>query len=502
MSAASVRPRRRAARVPGVAVLAAALLAAACAGPEPPASGGGPSVDPATVPGRIVLELWQLRGGVTLGGWATTNLNDELTGPDSAYQGDLGRFCARAVVTVELAGRLVQRQAYFYPPAAPADLALPDSGSAERVRECVLGAIRVVVPTPDSARGAALGDSVRGQMARAFGAGVEGPLSFFRSAFWIGAARFARDSLTAVAAFEALPAAADTARARTRVLAFAFLPASGLSLDPGSAVAGEYTPADTVPLDSAAAIAGLDSALWAPLRALVHDARPWSAERRAAAELLGPLRRWLGAAAALPPARRAAALYLADQVLERVRCAFPLCESRDSLQLAPLRALGAGFTWTELGGAWTYTRTWLTQARLLDRDSPLGQRILLAQLNAGMDFSGTCAAGAEAFRAVIQTGERYLERVPAGPIAADVHFVVGEAYRDVVALAAGAGDVYADASRYTGEAPEARRRALSHYRAAIAAAPGGPAARAAWRQAWWLMAGLAPRETRFYCVYD
>ena len=82
------------------------------------------------------------------------------------------------------------------------------------------------------------------------------------------------------------------------------------------------------------------------------------------------------------------------------------------------------------------------------------------------------------------------------------HFLVGEAYRDIVALAHGAGDIYADSSRYGAEAGPAALKAIEHYRAAMRAAPGSEAARQSWRRAWWLTAGLVPKDLRFYCVYD
>jgi hypothetical protein len=129
-------------------------------------------------------------------------------------------------------------------------------------------------------------------------------------------------------------------------------------------------------------------------------------------------------------------------------------------------------------------------------------RIFLFQLANGFDPSGTCAAGAEGFRRVIQNGEKYLERVPASPIAADVHYQVGDAYRDIFALARGAAGDYADSSRYGAEAGPATLKALEHYRAAMRAGPASPAARAAWKRAWWIEAGLVPRDVRFYCIYD
>jgi len=204
----------------------------------------------------------------------------------------------------------------------------------------------------------------------------------------------------------------------------------------------------------------------------------------------------------LAPPRRAAALYLADQVLERAMCSFRLCERERDPALAPLAALGAAVAWAPLGATNVYRHTWMSQARALSRDTPLGQRIFLAQLAAGFDFSGVCGGGAEAFRKVIDNGERYLARLPASPIAADVHYLVGEAYEDIVGLARGVGGDYADSSRYGREVHDAARRALAHYAAATRAGTASPAARAAWSRAWWLRAGLLPRDLHFYCVYD
>jgi len=34
------------------------------------------------------------------------------------------------------------------------------------------------------------------------------------------------------------------------------------------------------------------------------------------------------------------------------------------------------------------------------------------------------------------------------------------------------------------------------------AGPGAAVARAAWRRAWALQAGLVPQDLRFFCVYD
>lgn len=501
-------------RRPAVLLLLA-LGAAACRDAPPvritsDSAGAGIDVEPQSLPGRIALELWTLRPGITLGEWAATNLNDIVAPTDTQRVAEvLGDWCAVSTRVSELAGRRIVRQAFFYAPEPPEDRALPDSASADLVRSCVLGLIWARVPVPDSAGGAPLADSVRAQLAAVYAAD-SAPLSFWGSAFWSHQGRYRRDAVEVVSALRAPPPLGmpgDTAAPRRDVAAFAVLPASGVQLGPG---VSPGTPAfrvpDTLTLDSAARLAGLDTALVAPLIRLVADADAgiargtWSPPP--ADSLVRPLRRWVAAADGLPPARRAAALYVADQVLDRGQCAFQLCEPGDSAALAPLRAQGAAFSFSELGGSWVYTRSWLVAARSLDRDSPLGQLILLQLMESAFDFSGTCAQGAEGFRRVIENGERYLARVPRSPVTGAVHFYLAEAYRDIVALADGAADIYADSSAYVPERDSARVRALRHYRAAIAADPAAAMAAAAWRRAWWLLTGLRVRGARFYCIYD
>ena len=171
-----------------------------------------------------------------------------------------------------------------------------------------------------------------------------------------------------------------------------------------------------------------------------------------------------------------------------------------------LTSLGAGYVYGELGAAFEYTGNWLRAARTLDPGGPVGELAFLVQLEAG--FGEPLCNGPHAgewFRAVIDEGERYLRAPHDRAYTARVHLLVADAYRDIVALANGAAGDYADPSRYRSEEPAARARAVEHYRAAITAEPGlGPGSRrAAWREAWRLLAGLAPADQlRFFCVYD
>jgi hypothetical protein len=464
-----------------------------------------PRVNPATTSGAVVLELWQLRPGVSLADWKNAHPDEPVIAADTtASLRQFGDWCAAAQRRITIGRHEVTRTALFYPPA-PGVLALPDS-AADLLRGCELGLVWVSVPAGDSASGARLTDSVRTQLAEAFGRLVNGPVQFYGSAYWSNVSRFRQGSVTAVAAFRNTPAATDSARDRA-VLAFAYQPNAGIGTgDDAPSVARTWSPPDTMPLDSVVDQSRLGIEGWAPLAALLRRAE---AERQATVSsparvdtLARALRRWLSASQAQPLPARAAALYVADAVLNRSLCAFVRCDHPADSEVTALRALGAQLAFEPLGASWVYQRTWLVQARVLDRDSPLGRRILLEQMNAGFDFSGNCANGPEGFRKVIDLGEKYLARVPGSPIEPDVHFLVGEAYRDIVALAHGAGSDYADVSRYTPEAPAAAQSAIEHYRLAMRAGANSPVAQAAWRQAWWLKAGLPPRDVRFFCVYD
>ncbi len=481
-------------------VLLACLALAGCAGREASRdvtadSGGAPRVEPGSVPGAAMLELWQLRPGITLREWKAAHPDEAVTGSDtSAMSAQLGPWCAGVQRPAILGQRLLMRTAFFYPPDPDSTVALRDS-AADLVLDCRLGLVWTRTEIPDSSAAAALADSLATLLAQAWGPAVAKPAQFYGAALWHRSARYHRGDVDAMAAVRR----AAGPNGPWVVFAFAFLPAAGVSLD-GDARAG-YAPVDTMPFDSVLALAALDTGVSAPLRRVLRAADS-TRDARPPRELIQPLQRWLAASQGLPLPRRAAALYAADRVLDRAMCRYGLCETAQRAAQAPLEAAGARFRADALGGGWVYQHSWEDQARILDRDSPLGQRILLHQMASGFDQSGVCAAGTEGFRRVIENGERYLARVPDSPIAADVHYQVGEAYADIVALAHGVAGDDADSSRYSAEAGPAALRALEHFRAALRAGPRAPAARAAWRRAWWMKAGLAPREVRFYCLYD
>ncbi len=94
-----------------------------------------------------------------------------------------------------------------------------------------------------------------------------------------------------------------------------------------------------------------------------------------------------------------------------------------------------------------------------------------------------------------QYREWLLTKNPNAANAPQIHFIIGDAYSDMVALAGGADPDYGE-SFTPQEADTDREKALQHYRLGLAVDSTSENARDAWLQAWHLRAGLLP-ETRF-----
>ena len=472
------------------------------------------AIDPATAPGQVALSLWQLREGVTLAEWITTRgLEDIQFYSRDAGRDYLGEWCARATVLIPSGVGPIQRVAYFYPPAPPSRGQLPsDLASADSVRaSCVLGLLATQIGIADSAAGRRVTDSVAAVLTRVFGQGERDPqVSFYASAFWRRTTLWRHNDAVIVSTLSGLPYAAEETAARWSTLAFAFLPHTGLSVDPEREPVDAAQPVmDTVPLEQAARLSGVDTTAWSSLRRVLAAAEPAPSTAGDAVPVTPPadslvraLGRWLTAARRLPPQQRAAALFVADAVLDRSLCAYGMCTGKEGAHLAPLRTMGARFAWSDAAGGWVYRRNWMFEARTLDRDSRIGQSVFLQQLALGFDPSGICESGGEGFQRVLDNGERYLARVPASPIVPEVRLMLGDAYDDIVAIADGAVEELPNTAQYAARAPIARREALRHYRAAIDAAAGTPVAEAAWRKGWWLLSALPLRSARFHCLND
>jgi hypothetical protein len=221
------------------------------------------------------------------------------------------------------------------------------------------------------------------------------------------------------------------------------------------------------------------------------------------------LQDWFRALQTADPAHRAAGLLVADRVLIAFGSVRPWDRFGDGQSSTPeqskrrsdLQNLGATFEPAYGDASYHYVGNWLDQAKDLDRDSEGGTLALLTWMSSG----NTCgaAAGSEAFRGVISEGETLLTKKIDAPTAAQVHFMVGDAYSDIVAIATGesGGNGEYDPTQYEAEAEADRTKALQHYRAGLAVDNTSDSAKDAWRQAWHLAAGLLPNE-RYVCFGD
>jgi hypothetical protein len=189
--------------------------------------------------------------------------------------------------------------------------------------------------------------------------------------------------------------------------------------------------------------------------------------------LLPLLQDWFKALQTAQAAQRAAGLFAADRLLVafagiRPRRHFGGEKSgtgaEDKLRTG-LEELGAVFAMSSDDDSYYYTGNWMQEGRKVSPDSEAGRLALLEWMN-----SGDCdQPGSEAFRKIISEGEALLTKKVDAPTAAQGHFMVGDAYSDIVALAGGEtggnGDYTGD---YQQETNSAHAKALTHYRAGLA----------------------------------
>jgi hypothetical protein len=483
-----------------------------------------------------VRELAALRPGITPAEWLRAHPLDSLALFDRRLNRENDdRWCAVASSRGSLSDSSeFVRYAYFYPPSPPASLSLPSEGGKRLLLEqCHLGVIWIETPIVGDSSGIALANETSHALTGAYGAVRPAPdqlyrealadstrmaslarlswfetlrmgLSFWGSAHWRAPGRWQIDSTVIVSAYDQ----------GVRMLAFAFLPASRFGVVSSADEDSRMTFRKAAALaGEAAQMSGIDARLVSHLLRVFAIADttfegsvPNAAQARrrmmvdSAAQRV--LNDWMTAARPLDPARRAAALLAADQVVGSAPFAYLLAQDEAADTRQAFIRLGAVFEHNELGANESYTHSLLREAWNLDSLGRVGRLASLAMLRIGFDYDGMCGGGPEPFRLVSTVGERLLANLTDSTHSGEVQLLIGDGYADVVALASGAGAEYADTAEYTGAAADARLKAIEHYRLGISLDRHTSDARRAWLEAWRLLAGLPPTTTHFFCVYD
>ena len=472
------------------------------------------AADSATFPGRAVIELSALREGVTPDQWMRDHPRDSLAPFTIAeFNENSGLWCVRASSRdTVVAGATIRRYAYFYPPPVPAARELPsDSDPADIVAHtCILGEIWVEAPHSDSATGHQAAERTREALMKTYGKITPGPdffahlpitdsqkavlrarpdyenqrlgLLFFGSAYWHVPGRWERGPVTVVSAFDF----GSRYVSKPRILAFAYMPNAKLERDRHADKVDSATTEPDTALEAAARLTHFDAGVVKEFLALKNSEVEKS-------QRIGAIAKWLARATNLEPARRAAALFVADGIVpERLN-------DEDSVTGWAYAKIGLKFVHSELGGSLNYDHGLLEESLRLDPNGPIGYLATIALLDRGFDLTGMCGGG---FDEVIKAGEPFLARLTTPGDKAHVLFLLGDAYADIVGLAAGEGQEYVDTADFAARAPGARRKAIAYYRQGIALNRGSAQAGAAWLEGWRLLAGLPPSRTHFFCLYD
>jgi hypothetical protein len=466
------------------------------------------SSDATTFASIAEREISQLDKKTNLAQWLILHGKDERwvksTDPD-------GLECLRLVKRGWLpSGAIVAQAVYFYPPPAPYPAILPAlSGQALMNSTCTLGMVRVEAQARTEELGRTLAQAVRQQFTKHYGesVGMKSVPLWGRGPYgdadrWIPNAEIVsgydpkrgRDISTPD---EVVGGPVAFVHARLRAVdeleheACCSLPAY------------RYRSIDNPAFHHAVDMAGVDAALSGQLQKLYEEVfrASGSTEQtqqpgnpRQLESLIPVLREWLTASKSSTPVKRAAGLLAADLFLAGVEDSNDgfLGDPKNPQFRSEMEQLGAVFQLNEIAGRYFYTRNWSKQAQEFDPDGKVGEMALLVSL----------ARPSCDFRNVLLDGERPLAKGLDASTSAQVHFIVGDAYSDIVAIAGGAEtDGEYDLAELRNEAVSARAKALEHYRAGLAGDATSKSAKDAWRQAWHLLAGLLPR-TRNVCIGD
>jgi hypothetical protein len=488
-------------------VLAALLILCAIA-PAPAPAQRVPA--PLTSGVFVATQLRLLRGRVTLGAWLRSHPHATAARFAPGEQADgIGNWCARVVDTLSIAGGLPAiTHIWFFGPPPPPSFALPVDSGAALFGRCEAGLVSssILVRAPYQA------DS----LARALTTTVvasEGLLSpppefpweeyeWAASAHWFG---HDVDIITGAARQEGMrpgdsaapPAARFIAASRRSGMSLAF----DRSLDNGNpdALTQQLAAQRLREMRSIAAVTGpvrdhLEHALAA--LGTTHDDSLADPE-----PFLSAFADWLALTRTLPPPRRAAAYFLAEDALAR---SAPLGwgdDKRTDLRHA-LELLGASFAMDPIDKSYVAGGHFLLDAVNTAPGSRANDVAFLTLANNAFQTGTGCIN--EGADTVIARVTPRLRQFPHSTVNGELQLALARAHGEAVYLGDGGG-FEADsesAATYRTIEPRERATAIAEYRVALGTLRDVRLRRRAWTEAWRLQAGLSPVDGFFYCQDD
>ena len=485
-------------------------------------------------------EVLQLNQGITLAQWMDAQGKEDWTKtPEREITATEGPRpeCVSYVKKDRLpSGAEMGRALYFYPPTVPSPAIFPTLTGQELIKTCVLAVVRVEADAPALIRARALDQAVQQQLTEHYGESV----GMKNVTFWGTVHGLYEDAARWIPNAEIVSGydvQGSSMRGEEPLVStpFAFVHARlpvvqelrlhvAKALRTPSGEAAQFR--RTVGLAGVGAsisqrmekLYEVDTTLAARLNEqaeeicktrCVHDAMPKATGSDWRDPLIPLLREWFNALKTADAGHRAAGLLAADSLLKAFGSIRPgdyfgasqSSTAEQSKLRSALQELGATFEPGYADGIYGYSGNWLYQAKDLDLNSEGGKLATITWMLSG----NTCdaAGGSDAFRKVISAGEALLAQKIDAATAAQVHFMVADAYSDIVAIVGGKSGPNGeyDPSQYAGEAEADRTKALQHYRAGMAIDDTSGNAKEAWRQAWHLAAGLLPNE-RYVCFGD
>jgi hypothetical protein len=460
---------------------------------------------------------------VTLGKWLADHPGDSVSRTLSMPEISRGEaFCRSASAPIIAGPRVWKRSALFVIPSPPAGESLPDTSRlAERL--CRIRALWLKTTDPDSLVVKRQTAALRGRLSGTLGdaqpqvliSGLGVTWSGFGDTWWNEGASWVSGRRVVVLGIEPRDSSREYLQEAAvvrppAVSALSYVIGRGLdtATSPLSAVSTQKVGPKVAPerivemarADSALGRSGLSGLL--PLRRLfAHYLDSTGFEKDPSASVDSVLLQALAAlrdTSTLPPRQRSAA-FLAADIAVHVHADELYFEGYQGELRRAVQQAGATYDYDEANASWIYARPWLWRAYQLDSLGPAGKSAFAELMREGWATGSGCPGGPNVTGEVISRGERALG---AGLIDPMVHLYVAQAYADLFSRSERAQDsVYDQTTVSATDGEMARRRALEHYRQALAGIRDLGFRQTMWDKAVHLMLRL-PIQTRYFCYYD